>query len=213
MFKKCKESSQSEVLALLDWRNTPTEGIGTSPAQRLFVHRYKTLLPTASSLLKSRYNTEGDTRALVGMKQRQQYYYNRNAKPLKTITPGETVRIRLPGQDTWSPGTCTGTLDNRSYMVKVGDTEYRRNRKHIQKTGEPPVPEPQSAVVVPPTPPEDGLAKPSVPSSEPSVTDGDNTGPRRSGRIRQTPVWDKDYKIAPNLPGPQCTLPMYSACI
>ncbi len=34
LFKKCQESGQSEYLALLDWRNTPTEGIGTSPAQR-----------------------------------------------------------------------------------------------------------------------------------------------------------------------------------
>ena len=37
IFAKCLESGQSEFLALLDWRNTPTEGIGTSPAQRLVV--------------------------------------------------------------------------------------------------------------------------------------------------------------------------------
>ena len=39
LFTKCKESGQSEFLALLDWRNTPTEGIGTSPAQRLMGRR------------------------------------------------------------------------------------------------------------------------------------------------------------------------------
>ena len=32
IFKKYKESGRSEFLALLDWCNTPTEGIGTSPA-------------------------------------------------------------------------------------------------------------------------------------------------------------------------------------
>jgi len=53
-------------LALLDWRNTPTEGIGTSLEQHLLGHR--TLLPIAESLLKPHYDTGGDTRALAGAK-------------------------------------------------------------------------------------------------------------------------------------------------
>lgn len=36
LFKKCSESGESEYLASLNWRNTPTEGMGTSPAQRFF---------------------------------------------------------------------------------------------------------------------------------------------------------------------------------
>ena len=36
LFSKCADAKQSKYQALLDWRNTPTEGIGTSPAQRLF---------------------------------------------------------------------------------------------------------------------------------------------------------------------------------
>ena len=36
LFSKCKENSRSEFMALLDWRNTPTEGLGSSPAQRFF---------------------------------------------------------------------------------------------------------------------------------------------------------------------------------
>ena len=95
LFKKCKDSGQSEFLALLDWRNTPTEGMGTSPAQRLLGRRCRTLLPIADSLLKPRYDTDTDNRALIGIKQCQQYYYNRAVKPLKTITPGETVRRDL----------------------------------------------------------------------------------------------------------------------
>ena len=34
LFTKCQDSGQSEYLALLDWRNTPSEGMETSPAQR-----------------------------------------------------------------------------------------------------------------------------------------------------------------------------------
>ena len=37
LFRKCKDTRQSEFLALLDWRDTPTEGMGTSPAERLWV--------------------------------------------------------------------------------------------------------------------------------------------------------------------------------
>ena len=58
LFRKCKESSQSEFLALLDWRNTPTEGVGISPAMRLMGRRCKTLLPIAGTLLQPRHNTE-----------------------------------------------------------------------------------------------------------------------------------------------------------
>ena len=59
--KECKESGQSEFVALLDWRNTPTEGIGASPAQRLMGRRCKTLLPMAGTLLQPHINTEADT--------------------------------------------------------------------------------------------------------------------------------------------------------
>ena len=62
LFTKCKQSGQSEFLALLDWRNTPTEGIGTSPTQRLMGRRCKTLLPVAGTLLQPRYSTDEETR-------------------------------------------------------------------------------------------------------------------------------------------------------
>ena len=77
LFKKCKDAGQSEYLALLDWRNTPTEGIGTSPAQHLMGRRCRNLLPVAANLLKPRYCKKADMQALAGMKRRQQYYYNR----------------------------------------------------------------------------------------------------------------------------------------
>ncbi|XP_044173493.1 uncharacterized protein K02A2.6-like [Acropora millepora] len=51
LLKKCKDSGHSEYLALLDWQNTPTSGIGTSPAQRLMGRGCKTLLPIADKLL------------------------------------------------------------------------------------------------------------------------------------------------------------------
>ena len=133
LFKKCKDSGQSEYLALLDWRNTPTAGIGTSPAQRLMGRRCKTLLPIAGKLLQPRYDTEGEARALLGAKQRQKFHYNRHTKPLEEISPGETVRVKVPGKEHWTKGTCAKALDHRSYFLKVDDTQYRRNRRHNNK--------------------------------------------------------------------------------
>ena len=75
LFAKAKQSGESEYMALLDWRNTPSEGMSTSPAQRLMGRRCKTLLPTAGTLLKPRYDTDVDTRALAGRKRRQSFYY------------------------------------------------------------------------------------------------------------------------------------------
>ena len=92
-------------MALLDWRNTPSEGMSTSPAQRLMGRRCKTLLPTAGTLLKPRHDTDADTRALAGRKRRQSFYYNQHARPLTPIDEGATVRMRLPGEKTWAPGT------------------------------------------------------------------------------------------------------------
>jgi len=45
LFAKRRDSGQSECLSLFDWHNTPTDGIGTSPAQRFLGKRCRILLP------------------------------------------------------------------------------------------------------------------------------------------------------------------------
>ena len=84
LLAKAKQSGESEYMALLGWRNTPSEGMSTSPAQRL-MGRCKTLLPTTGTLLKPRYDTDADTLALAGRKRRQSFYYNQHARPLTPI--------------------------------------------------------------------------------------------------------------------------------
>ena len=108
------------------------------------------------------------------------------------------MHMKLPGQRKWSAGTCAGKLDERSYIVKVGDVEYQRNRKQLVSGHEDPLTE---------------LADPSEPTpsprGHPTVTanpqpanhtrvDAQNnvppTGsPRRSGRVHKKPAWHKDY--------------------
>lgn len=44
--------------------------------------------------------------------------------------------MKFFGQDIWSLGICIERLENRSYMVKVGDIIYRCNCRYIQKINE-----------------------------------------------------------------------------
>ena len=60
VFAKCRDSGVSEFKALLDWRNTPTGGVGTSPAQRLMGRRCNTLLPVTRPLPMPRYDIDRD---------------------------------------------------------------------------------------------------------------------------------------------------------
>ena len=91
LFEKCKQSVFSEFQALLDWRNTPTEGMATSPAQRLMGRRCRTLLPTSESLLRPSYSLRDDVHAMSDKKRRQKEYYDQHAKPLPNLSPGEIV--------------------------------------------------------------------------------------------------------------------------
>ena len=52
LMRKSKQAGTDFYLTLLDWKNTPMEGVGCSSVQRLCGQRTRTLLPTATSLLK-----------------------------------------------------------------------------------------------------------------------------------------------------------------
>ena len=132
---KAEADGRDVYLALLDWRNTPTEGIGSSPAQRLFGRRTRTLLPTSSRLLKPE-TARGIPNKLVGRQQKQAAYYDKEAKNLPRLTVGEHVYMApAPGQMKWKSAVVTKYLGNRSYLVRTdaGGGIYRRNRRHLRQ--------------------------------------------------------------------------------
>ena len=213
LFKKCKESGQSQYMALLNWRNTPSEGIGTSPAQCFLGRRCRTKLPLCEALLSPRYPTDKDSQALAAQKVKQKHYYNRQTKLRSPISPGETVRMRLPGEKTWTSGTCTGLVAPRSYDVQVGERHYQRNRRHILQTGESlntdsylemdlgskQLVDGQSSQSVEPCSPQyvpqSQSMEPPVLTEEQCVQLSEQETPplRRSERIRKAPSWMTDY--------------------
>ena len=81
LMKKSKQAGTDFYLAMVDLRNTPTEGVGCSPVQRFFDRRPGTLLPTATSIFKPM-TTPGVREKLQKKKERQTYYYNRGTREL-----------------------------------------------------------------------------------------------------------------------------------
>ena len=58
-------------------------------------------------------------------------------KDLKPLNTGDAVRVRKPGQKTWTPAVVTRVTEApRSYVVDVEETTYRRNRRDLIKTTE-----------------------------------------------------------------------------
>ena len=90
---KSASTSSDFHLALLDWRNTPTEGMKSSPAQRMFGRPTRTLLPTSKKLLKPQLVTDVRERKLQ-RKEVQTRYYNQNVKELPRIIKGDVVRMK-----------------------------------------------------------------------------------------------------------------------
>ena len=83
---KAAENKSDPFLALLDWRNTPSEQLGSSPAQLMFGQRTRTRLPTADELLTTPASHDAST-ALQQAKDKQAANYNVSAKDKPPFKP------------------------------------------------------------------------------------------------------------------------------
>lgn len=90
LMRKAKAARQDPYLAILDHHNTPTQGMNTSPAQRLLSRRTRTLLPT--SLLK--HEVRDTTQQLINRQEKQAKYYNRTATDIVMLKWGDRVKVQ-----------------------------------------------------------------------------------------------------------------------
>ena len=131
-------SLQSDpYLVLLAHCNTPQEGFGTSPAQRLLSRRTKKNIPTSSNLLKPNV-AEGTLEKDKLRKLKQKFYYERSAKHLPDLQNDDVVWIQ-PFQlkeKTWSKAKVVKPLGKRSYAVESSGQLYIRNRRHLKRSAE-----------------------------------------------------------------------------
>ena len=137
LFKKARDEEGDEDMALLEFRNTPITGIEASPAQLLMSRRLRSSLPMTGTMLKPGV-LEGTRAKLYHQQQKQKKIYDKGARPLSDLKPGDVVRYQKGHM--WKPAVVIGKHSNpRSYDIRTdtGGT-LRRNRRHLRKTCEPP---------------------------------------------------------------------------
>ncbi|KAK3539520.1 hypothetical protein QTP70_009498 [Hemibagrus guttatus] len=124
---KAKRAKTDPYLAILEHRNTPSQGFSASPAQRLMSRRTKTLLPTCDSLLRPCVvNTE---HAVKNNQCKQAYCYNRGAKDLRPLQGGEQPGLLLGVTGLRRRRKCSDPFAE----LAIGD-EQRRSRGQAQSS-------------------------------------------------------------------------------
>ena len=105
VLRKVTEDKKDFYLALLDLRNTPISDDTGSPVQRLMGRRTKTLLPTTEHLLiPKQIKPQAVKRKIKAQKDKQKYYYDRQAKELPPLEVGD--RVRTQRNSHWEPANC-----------------------------------------------------------------------------------------------------------
>uniref|UniRef100_A0A673G6N8 Integrase catalytic domain-containing protein n=1 Tax=Sinocyclocheilus rhinocerous TaxID=307959 RepID=A0A673G6N8_9TELE len=133
---------ENPVLALLSYRDTPTEPTRESPAKLLMGRKLRTTVPTFKQNLKRRFPNIikvklNDARA-KGANERA---YNRrySARPLPSLQKGDKVRVKTDAEKQWKT---TGVIMKsagtpRSLVVKTSEGDViRRNRQHLLLTNQ-----------------------------------------------------------------------------
>ena len=108
--------AEDAYVALIEGRNSPVTGIGLTPSHILNSQRPRSKLPTMAPLLRPQVTLNAHER-LGAAHQRQNFYCDRHAKPLKVFEPEETVRVRQ--NRAWVQAVITDIwLTPRSYVIK-----------------------------------------------------------------------------------------------
>ena len=197
LMKKAATTNSDFQLALLDWRNTPTEGMKSSPAQRMFGRRTRTLLPTSKDLLEPQLVRDVRERKLQ-RKEVQTRYFNRNVKELPSLTEGDVVRMKpqaSDGKQRWAKAQVQQQVDVRSYAVRTEDGRlFRRNRRHLRQSKEPFVAKDADVEIPSPVttcPPTEVYTEPSTAPAQNSTEDLTPLRSKQTGQelpiIRPTP--------------------------
>ena len=136
LLTKCTKQKEDLWKAILDWRNTPNDSLGTSAAQKRMSRRTKTYISTAETLLRAKVDKE-ITKAMMNKRLRSKQYYDRVSRTLLELHNEQPVRVRIWGKK-WSLGKVIRQVTPRSYLVEVNGQQYRRNRTFIRPTEETP---------------------------------------------------------------------------
>ena len=137
MFKKAEHGNSDVYVSLMEYRASSIDGVRLSPAQLLKNRQLKTKLPVSSELLKPEV-AKSKQKELDERQKSQKFYYDKKSKPLPEVSPGEIVRFKKDiGLSNWEPAVVETDHGERYFILRSeNDKLYRRNRRHILKTGE-----------------------------------------------------------------------------
>ena len=95
--------------------------MNTSPVQKLFSRRTKTVLPTTSDLLIPKIEKgENVTKLLNNKRKKAKYYYTRNSRSLRDLHINKIVRVQpLNSKHLWKLGKILLQYPPCSYVVEV----------------------------------------------------------------------------------------------
>eukprot|EP00795_Rhopilema_esculentum_P000118 gene118-biopygen6786 len=124
----------------------------SSPSQRIFSIRAKTLLPISKKLLEPKV-VNGVQKKLRKRKEIQSKYYNRGTRELSALKKVDAVRIKPRNSDRtgrWTKGCVIEQVGIRSYDVRAEDGRiFRRNRKFLRQTKGPFFADEEDSIIFP----------------------------------------------------------------
>lgn len=181
LLKRCEDPQ----LALLIYRNTPTEGMETSPMQRLIGRATQANLPLPTPTPGK---DPADKQARLQKTIRTTRAYNSRAKERAELQEGQPVWLRDVEQQkaTWREAKVERQLSSRSYLVHDGESIYRRNSRDLRPRAEEPRADPE-----PPTEARTPRADEAEPPTEDNQAAQLANVPLR--RTRKPPKYLEDY--------------------
>ena len=136
MIKKAIIENKDYNVALLNYRNTPIQGLGASPAQLLMSRRLRSKLPTTKSSLKPNIQ-KNISHKIIHRQEIQAKYHNLKAgRELPALKLNDRIKYRNY-ENKWISGKITQTNNpgSRDYEItNFLNHKIRRNRKHIFKS-------------------------------------------------------------------------------
>lgn len=131
MMKKAEDRDDFQT-SLLIYRRTPLQN-GLSPAQMLMGRRIRSNLPVNEDLLTPK-NAHKVRNAREEQKVKQKQLYDRTAKHLPMLKPGDVVRLRDIPTGAWrQKGRVEEEVAPRSYRIQTeSGLSLRRNRTDLQ---------------------------------------------------------------------------------
>ena len=169
LVKKCSHLGQCLNEVLLEWRLTQ-QIEGLSPAEKFFGRKRASTILTRVATLTVK-NADRVVEVIARRRQKQKLSYDKNTKPLRSLTPGEKIRIQ-PSDYTheWKLGTCIEKVNSRTYRIQTEDgSQFIRNRRYL--------------AAIPASPSESNTQSAVHRSTEP--TRSAEEPPRRSTRLRK----------------------------